>query len=154
MYEITFYFVCFTCNWTDLELIISTMPTAFSNTSPSFLQLSAERDTRIAQNHEGGNRKSPAKRTAITDPDPDSDADRCFPPRLTDDDGVDLALHLDGGVVAGEDVHHLLQLRVLDHQVVPLLKVLLRREGGRREDKSQTERRLSTDRGLDVGLWY
>ena len=46
---------------------------------------------------------------------------------LTNDDGVDLALHLDGGVVAGEDVDHLLQLRLLDHQVVSLFKVLLER---------------------------
>ena len=46
---------------------------------------------------------------------------------LTNDDGVDLALHLDGGVVAGEDVDDLLQLRLLDHQVVSLLKVLLER---------------------------
>jgi len=76
-----------------------------------------------------------------------------FSPRLTDDDGVDLALHLDGGVVAGEDVHHLLQLRVLDHQVVPLLKVLLRREAA--DGRTESDGASAVDRpGLDVGLWY
>ena len=46
---------------------------------------------------------------------------------LTNDDGVDLALHLDGGVVAVKDVDHLLQFSLLDQQVVSLLKVLLER---------------------------
>jgi hypothetical protein len=46
---------------------------------------------------------------------------------LTKGDGVDLALHLDGGVVAVKDVDHLLQFSLLDQQVVSLLKVLLER---------------------------
>lgn len=49
--------------------------------------------------------------------------------QLTYDDGVNFALDLQGGVVAAEDVDHLLQLRLLDHQVVCLLKVFLQRQG-------------------------
>lgn len=33
-----------TCSWTAFEFIISTIPTTFSNTSPSFLQLSTRRE--------------------------------------------------------------------------------------------------------------
>lgn len=49
--------------------------------------------------------------------------------QLTYDDGVNFALDLQGGVVAAEDVDHLLQLRLLDRQVVCLLKVFLQRQG-------------------------
>lgn len=45
--------------------------------------------------------------------------------QLTDDDGVYFALNLQGGVITTEDVRHLFKLRLLDHQVVLLLKVFL-----------------------------
>lgn len=50
---------------------------------------------------------------------------------LTYDDGVNFALNLQGGVVTGEDVDHLFQLRLLNHQVVILIKVLLQPRGNR-----------------------
>lgn len=49
----------------------------------------------------------------------------CVFRQLTDDDGVNFALNLQGGVITTEDVRHLLKLRLLDHQVVLLLKVFL-----------------------------
>lgn len=45
--------------------------------------------------------------------------------KLTNDDGVYFALNLQGGVITTEDVRHLFKLRLLDHQVVFLLKVFL-----------------------------
>lgn len=45
--------------------------------------------------------------------------------QLTNDDGVYFALNLQGGVITTEDVRHLFKLRLLDHQVVLLLKVFL-----------------------------
>lgn len=44
---------------------------------------------------------------------------------LTYDDGVDFALNLQGAAAAAKDVDNLFQLRLLNHQVVFLLKVLL-----------------------------
>lgn len=48
--------------------------------------------------------------------------------QLTYDDGVNFSLNLQGAVVAVKDVGHLFQLRLLDHKVVFLLKVLLQQE--------------------------
>lgn len=44
---------------------------------------------------------------------------------LTYDDGVDFTLNLQGAAATAKYVDNLFQLRLLDHQVVFLLKVLL-----------------------------
>lgn len=92
-----------------LELMISTIPTAFSKTRPSFLQLSGERPNKpsLEKLLEGAYNYSSVSR------------------QLTYDDGVNFAFDLQGGVVAAKDVHHLFQLCLLNHQVVFLLKVFL-----------------------------
>lgn len=51
--------------------------------------------------------------------------------QLTYDDRVDFSLYLQGGVVTAEDVDNLFQLRLLDHQVVFLLKVFLQQGGNK-----------------------
>ena len=46
-------------------------------------------------------------------------------PGLTNNDGIDLAPDLQGGLAAAVDIGNLAQLCVLDDQVMILLKVLL-----------------------------
>ena len=55
---------------------------------------------------------------------------------LTKGDGVDLALHRQGGVAALVGVHHLLQLRLADHQTRHARLVLLKRA----RDQGNTQR--------------
>lgn len=94
--------------------MISTIPTTFSNTKPSFLQLS-----------EG--RQYIRRKIRIRNEELQHYFQSVFR-QLTDDDGVYFALNLQGGVVAAEDVDHLFQLGLLDRQVMFLLKVLLQQQ--------------------------
>jgi len=48
--------------------------------------------------------------------------------QLTDNDGVNFSFNLHGGVITTEDVRHLFQLGLLDHQVMFLLKVFLQQQ--------------------------
>lgn len=91
--------------------MISTIPTTFSNTKPSFLQLSEAR-------------KHTWRKAVIWNVESSRNFQSVFR-QLTDDDGVNFAFNLQGGVVAAEDVDHLFELRLLNHQVMFLLKVLL-----------------------------
>lgn len=52
----------------------------------------------------------------------DGEPEECV---LTNSDGVDLALHLEGALVALVGVDHLLELRVTDHQTLNTILVLL-----------------------------
>lgn len=80
----------------DLQLIISTMPTTFSKTTPSFLQLS-----RQSQKKPDGELKSEIVKFLL------ELKISVFSGSFTYDDGVNFALNLEGGVVTAEDVHHL-----------------------------------------------
>lgn len=97
-----------------LELMISTIPTTFSKTMPSFLQLSEE----CKNNHDEDSYNLMYNFGSV-----------CR--QLTYNDGVNFALNLQGDVVTVEDVNHLFQLRLFDHQIVFLLKVFLQQEGNR-----------------------
>lgn len=48
--------------------------------------------------------------------------------QLTNDDGVNFPLDLKSAVITVEYVDHLLQLRLLDQQVMFLLKVFLKKQ--------------------------
>lgn len=52
----------------------------------------------------------------------------CLKRKLTYDDGINFPFNLQGAVIAAKDVSYLFQLRLLNHQIVLLLKVLLQQK--------------------------
>lgn len=98
------------------------MPTTSSNTSPSFLQLSAK--TRYNRSQKGSGDSAFCEHTSTQER-----FSRVSP--LTEGDGVDLALDLERAICALENVRYLLQLCVADYQVSGVLLVFLKRQGKR-----------------------